>query len=231
MASAIVGSMKITRYDLAAKLQHAMQCPSGHLDRWAQFGPAFEEPIDQTDARDVHAADDRQTTTPYGVHATIRTIAETNTKLQAIDESVTIGAKLEAISQIRQFITGGKAIFTIAGVNQRYTWKVTKSTDSDKPECYFVSLLTGPDNLQDYTYAGLLDVSTGALRLTKASKMTAESTPVKAWNWTITRVWKGQEITPATFYHLGRCGRCGRALTVPSSIESGFGPECAGKLE
>jgi len=27
-----------------------------------------------------------------------------------------------------------------------------------------------------------------------------------------------------------RCGRCGRVLTVPESVESGFGPECIGRL-
>lgn len=27
-------------------------------------------------------------------------------------------------------------------------------------------------------------------------------------------------------WHEGKCGRCGRQLTVPESIESGFGPEC-----
>ena len=30
--------------------------------------------------------------------------------------------------------------------------------------------------------------------------------------------------------HEGRCARCGRALTVPESIDSGFGPECARKV-
>lgn len=28
-------------------------------------------------------------------------------------------------------------------------------------------------------------------------------------------------------WHEGSCGRCGRKLTVPSSIETGLGPECA----
>jgi hypothetical protein len=31
-------------------------------------------------------------------------------------------------------------------------------------------------------------------------------------------------------YHEGRCGRCNRKLTVPESIETGLGPECASKL-
>ena len=33
-------------------------------------------------------------------------------------------------------------------------------------------------------------------------------------------------ITKADGWHEGRCGRCGRKLTVPESIEAGYGPEC-----
>jgi len=29
-------------------------------------------------------------------------------------------------------------------------------------------------------------------------------------------------------YHLGRCGKCGRPLTDPASMERGIGPYCAG---
>jgi hypothetical protein len=32
-------------------------------------------------------------------------------------------------------------------------------------------------------------------------------------------------------HHEGRCCRCGRKLTVPESIETGLGPECASRLE
>lgn len=32
------------------------------------------------------------------------------------------------------------------------------------------------------------------------------------------------------FWHEGRCGHCGRRLTVPASINTGFGPDCAKKL-
>jgi hypothetical protein len=30
--------------------------------------------------------------------------------------------------------------------------------------------------------------------------------------------------------HSGHCGRCGRLLTVPSSVQSGLGPECQSKM-
>jgi hypothetical protein len=32
------------------------------------------------------------------------------------------------------------------------------------------------------------------------------------------------------FWHEGKCCRCGRKLTVPASIASGIGPECATKI-
>jgi predicted metal-dependent hydrolase len=43
------------------------------------------------------------------------------------------------------------------------------------------------------------------------------------------RFWKLVESLCPGFnvHHEGKCGRCGRLLTVPSSIESGIGPECS----
>lgn len=54
---------------------------------------------------------------------------------------------------------------------------------------------------------------------------------VLAFGW----LWgKLSSLTPlpanVTFHHAGRCGKCARLLTVPESIELGFGPECAGKV-
>lgn len=34
----------------------------------------------------------------------------------------------------------------------------------------------------------------------------------------------------ADIRHEGRCGRCGRALTRPESIDTGLGPDCAEKM-
>ena len=31
-------------------------------------------------------------------------------------------------------------------------------------------------------------------------------------------------------WHEGRCGKCGRVLTVPTSISTGFGPDCLRRL-
>lgn len=146
-------------------------------------------------------------------------------------EAPAIGAELASNAR-KAFITAGRAIFTLQGAEARYTFKVSRSEPSDRypNPAHFVSLLTGPDNTADYTDVGILDLQTGQVRTTAKSSYKPDSKPVKAFNWVMGRIWRGAEIAPAAIYHVGRCGRCGRALTVPSSIQLGLGPECAGKL-
>jgi hypothetical protein len=44
--------------------------------------------------------------------------------------------------------------------------------------------------------------------------------------WLFGHLLERRPLPRCTVHHEGRCGRCGRTLTVPESIESGFGPEC-----
>lgn len=142
----------------------------------------------------------------------------------------------------RDFITAGKAILTVEvpphlkrtqpDVAPHYTYKIARAKDGDSP--LFVSLLTGPDNLSDFTYLGILDELTGGVRLTRASKLPAEAWPVRLLSHVCKAIFqdRGSEIERAGFavHHEGRCGRCGRRLTVPESITTGLGPECAGRI-
>jgi hypothetical protein len=134
----------------------------------------------------------------------------------------------------KRFILAGRAIFTLQGKETRYTYRVNRSEPKEgspyTSPAYFVSLLTGPDNTADYTYLGMLDPASGTVRLTRKSQYNDTSKPVQAIQWAFGRIWNGRPLDPARMYHIGRCGRCGRALTVPASIEAGIGPECAGKL-
>ncbi len=130
-----------------------------------------------------------------------------------------------------EFITAGQAIFTVKSGRDgsHYTFQVTKKENDDgRPPVWFVSLLTGPDNTSDYTYLGLLDVALWRVRLTAKSRMQADSTPVRVLQWALSAIKSGQTL-PAGYriHHEGRCGRCGRVLTVTESVESGLGPECA----
>lgn len=133
------------------------------------------------------------------------------------------------------FIVAGSAIFTVsnpAGVH--YTFRVTKKPGrgpNDGP-VWFVSLLTGPENTTDYTYLGMLDGGTGDVRLTRASKLGDASMPVQVVRWAVRLLRSGKPV-PAGYgvRHVGKCGRCARALTVPESIDRGIGPECWSKIE
>ena len=131
----------------------------------------------------------------------------------------------------KDFVLAGRAVFTVSNaVGDRYTFKVTHK-DGAKGSVWFVSLLTGPDNETDYTYMGILDAWSAEVVLTKASRYTRSSKAVKVLQWACKMVWSERSL-PAGYkiQHEGCCGRCGRALTVPESIESGFGPECVKKV-
>lgn len=136
----------------------------------------------------------------------------------------------------KQFATAGDAIFTIETPNDHYTFRIQHVEKNDRwPESWFVKMLTGPDNTSDYSYVGKLEPFEGQLRLTNKSKLTADSYPVKLFNRVMARVWSedhaAYEQHGYVTHHEGRCGRCGRALTVPESIENGIGPECAKKMQ
>jgi hypothetical protein len=129
-----------------------------------------------------------------------------------------------------EFVTAGRALFTVfSKTGERYTFKVTKKEASGSyGDTFFASLLTGPDNEADYSYMGILQ--TGVMRVvpTKKSKLTLDSTPMRVLNWALATMKAGGEF-PVGYgvCHEGKCGRCGRTLTVPDSIETGIGPECA----
>lgn len=137
-----------------------------------------------------------------------------------------------------KFMFAGKAIFTIKNLDtgNRFTYKIERPKDrlthvTRGP--WFIKVLTGPDNGAHYKYLGcvwvhpsrypkVLDYSHG-----RKSKISIEAPSVVAFRWTLARLQSGRPMPEAfSIYHEGRCGRCGRRLTVPESIESGFGPNC-----
>ncbi len=132
----------------------------------------------------------------------------------------------------RDFITAGNAIVTIGndkGVH--FTYKVRhKEANGQYPECYFVNLLTGSDNENDYSYLGMLDLNTNAphiVRLTAKSCAGEDALSVKVVRWAFRLLFAGKELPEGyTINHEGFCGRCGRTLTTPESVERGIGPEC-----
>jgi hypothetical protein len=138
-----------------------------------------------------------------------------------------IGAPHE-VEDPAAFMLGGKAYFTLRSTKTgtRFTYRVAAADNGG----WFVSLLNGPDNWANYQYMGLIGGRDRRFRLTAKSKMGADASSVRAFEWTWQRLSAGRPIDGVEVWHEGKCGRCGRKLTAPGSIESGFGPECLGKL-
>lgn len=141
------------------------------------------------------------------------------------------GEQFTSAQDAARFMFGGNATFTLRSMKTgtRYTYRVRESEDG---KLYFVSVLTGSDNEGDYTYVGITRMKDGApaFSLTKASRMSDDSLPVRAFRYMLTNLVVGVMPHNVEVWHEGRCGRCGRTLTVPESISSGIGPECAKKL-
>jgi len=134
-------------------------------------------------------------------------------------------ARLTDPAATRRFALAGRARLTLVSerTGQRFTYRVEAKKGS--ADFFFVSVLTGPENSRDYTYLGCIarDRFVNDRRL----RIGADAPSRRGFAWFWERVSAGHEIPECECWHEGRCGRCGRALTVPESIESGLGPVCA----
>ncbi len=102
-----------------------------------------------------------------------------------------------------------------------------KNSWHNSAPAFFVAVLSGPDNTSDYTYIGMIHGT--KFGVTRASRRMADALSVKTFEWALGRFLANVKEMPALMevWHTGRCGRCGRELTVPESVASGIGPECA----
>ena len=138
-----------------------------------------------------------------------------------------------------EFVLAGNAYFTVRSekTGTRFTYRVKRAglnhpARDMQPPVWFVSVLTGPDNTTDYSYLGLIrppkELPDGPLAFEHGAKShVAPTAPsVIAAFWVFGQLLRNRPTPQCSIFHEGRCGRCGRALTVPESIVSGFGPEC-----
>lgn len=126
--------------------------------------------------------------------------------------------------ELKKFALAGNATFTVTSrrTGTRFTFKV-RQPSPEKP--HFVKVLTGSDNENSYTYLGTIFNGTD-YRHGRRSSVSEQAPSATAFAWLWSHI--GDDLSKAVeIHHAGTCCRCGRKLTVPESIESGIGPECA----
>jgi hypothetical protein len=143
--------------------------------------------------------------------------------------------QLATADDARAFMLAGKATVTLVSLKtgNRFTYRISAAPDG---LAFFVGLLTGPDNSADYKYLGRIAVRpAGAIfyagrKSPKPGDIGPDAPSARAFDYAWRAIAQGTLPAQLQIWHEGRCGRCARKLTVPSSVAQGFGPECIGKL-
>jgi hypothetical protein len=139
---------------------------------------------------------------------------------------------------VLEFLLSGSAILTVKN-NETGNHKTFRLTQTERGDAWFVSIRGDVDkdprlkDKKNWLYMGLLNEKKEFFT-TRGSKVGRDSVSFRSFQWLLKAAteWElGQDQYPnVEVYHEGYCGRCGRTLTDPQSIERGFGPECAKKV-
>ena len=134
------------------------------------------------------------------------------------------GQKITITKEALKFMFAGKSVVTFLNTQtgNRFTFKIKQAKDSN---LFFVSVLSGPET---YTYIGTC--IEGKYKHGKKSQVSSDSQSVKVFDYMLNKLVSDSLPDFLEVWHEGFCGKCGRNLTVPSSIMTGIGPECIKKL-
>lgn len=127
----------------------------------------------------------------------------------------------------KQNMLAGHAIITVTNLTtgKHFTYRIIQPHPHTP---HFVSLLTGPNNEEDYTFIGtIFDRLT--FRHSIKGGISRDAVGVKGFEW----LWRNLEKLPehVRLDNAGYCFRCGKLLTDGESIQSGYGSTCRKIIE
>lgn len=130
-------------------------------------------------------------------------------------------------SEALQYMLAGKSTITLVGNTSRFTYYIKHKNNN----VFYVYAFTGSDNelKSHYTYIGHISHEKYLPKFPQDENSKVLRS-IEAFSYTFDRLIKHLP-TKVEFWHEGRCGRCGRKLTVPESIKSGFGEECIKRMQ
>jgi len=145
----------------------------------------------------------------------------------------TAGPRAELVDPAKTiaFLLAGDAHVTFQSrrTGTRFTYRVQvadpRPGDTHAPP-HFVAVLTRPDH---YDYLGTI-FERKMYAHGRKSRISTDAPSAVAFAWVWRYLSGGRKHPELAVYHEGRCGRCGRRLTTPESIETGLGPTCAERL-
>jgi hypothetical protein len=157
------------------------------------------------------------------------------------DDDAPVAARrgpIRAAPLLALHLQAGRSILTVRSrkTGARFTFRFSRPAEEPgRARPIWVSVLTGPDNDSHYEFLGTMWPTPGrswGYRHSTKSRIADLAPSVKAANWIFRWLALDSKVLleEAEWWHEGRCGRCGRTLTVPESIETGFGPDCAAFL-
>jgi hypothetical protein len=136
------------------------------------------------------------------------------------------GAKFASGVEAKVFMLAGRSTLTLVSMatGARFTYSVRQVGES---KVHFVSVLSGPNNGSDYEFVGTI-FDGARFAHGSRSRISRDAPSARAFAWAFQHLVRASLPPLCEVWHEGRCGRCGRALTVPESIASGIGPVCEG---
>jgi len=136
--------------------------------------------------------------------------------------------------QIKPTIYNGSITIQNTKTGEHRTFQIRTAGEKSKlAGKRLVSLLVGPENTRDYQ--GFAFVDENGIRVWR-TKVGAPGKP-SAFDVYANMIWSLAKFGENSPWHQRgytmacerKCMRCNRKLTHPESIESGIGPECAGR--
>lgn len=127
-----------------------------------------------------------------------------------------------------RFMLAGKATFTVrsAKTGDHLTYQVRNWKKARMGTLHFVSVRSG----DDFACVGVIS-NEASFDRGRRPDLPADDPRVRGFGYVFEHLKYQKQMPPrCEVWHEGQCGRCGRALTDPESIERGIGPECIKKV-
>lgn len=118
---------------------------------------------------------------------------------------------------------------TNRGTHRTFRIKTQKDDDSFAPGERILSLLTGPDNTNDYMQIGFVKTNKSGRAYVILWRRHRNDT-MQALVKVLLNTDHYRKLG-VRYHHEGRCIKCNRCLTTPESVRNGIGPKCASSIK